>query len=206
MVGAGEYAVGAGEYAVGAGGACRRSRSTGESRTSALPPKILGSNPKYRLERNPIFFRLVYQQRLQAVSRLKCGNLPVQAQLYRQPLWLVLVKSQSARWAWRKRKSVSIIIYPLFFCGPKGNLSQRTNPSSPRVQTTYTIAVAAMAAAGRGQTLGRSSFSRATENPLASSSGAAGVKLGPNGAAFISSGIPDLDSKQLLPISPPFLD
>nr|CAB3493059.1 unnamed protein product [Digitaria exilis] len=50
-----------------------------------------------------------------------------------------------------------------------------------------------MAAAARGQTLGRSSFSRATSNPVASSSGAAGVKLGPNGAAFVSSGIPDLD-------------
>jgi hypothetical protein len=53
-------------------------------------------------------------------------------------------------------------------------------------------------AAARGQTLGRSSFSRTTSNPAASSSGAAGVKLGPNGAAFVSSGIPDLDSKQLL--------
>ncbi|RLN17013.1 elongator complex protein 4 [Panicum miliaceum] len=48
-------------------------------------------------------------------------------------------------------------------------------------------------AAARGQTLGRSSFSRTTSNPAASSSGAAGVKLGPNGAAFVSSGIPDLD-------------
>ncbi|CAL4927573.1 unnamed protein product [Urochloa decumbens] len=48
-------------------------------------------------------------------------------------------------------------------------------------------------AAARGQTLGRSSFSRAAPNPAASSSGAAGVKLGPNGAAFVSSGIPDLD-------------
>jgi len=54
-----------------------------------------------------------------------------------------------------------------------------------------------MAAAG-GRTLGRSSFSRATSNPVASSSGAAGVRIGPNGAAFVSSGIPDLDSKQLL--------
>jgi hypothetical protein len=53
-------------------------------------------------------------------------------------------------------------------------------------------------AAARGQTLGRSSFSRAASNPATSSSGAAGVKLGPNGAAFVSSGIPDLDSKQLL--------
>ncbi|KAG2613108.1 elongator complex protein 4-like isoform X2 [Panicum virgatum] len=49
-----------------------------------------------------------------------------------------------------------------------------------------------MAAAG-GQTLGRSSFSRATSNPAASSSGATGVKLSPNGVAFVSSGIPDLD-------------
>ncbi|WVZ79259.1 hypothetical protein U9M48_026861 [Paspalum notatum var. saurae] len=49
-----------------------------------------------------------------------------------------------------------------------------------------------MAAAG-GRTLGRSSFSRATSNQVASSSGAAGIKLGPNGAAFVSSGIPDLD-------------
>ncbi|KAJ1260064.1 hypothetical protein BS78_10G203100 [Paspalum vaginatum] len=49
-----------------------------------------------------------------------------------------------------------------------------------------------MAAAG-GRTLGRSSFSRATSNQVASSSGATGVKLGPNGAAFVSSGIPDLD-------------
>ncbi|KAL6603773.1 hypothetical protein ACP70R_044134 [Stipagrostis hirtigluma subsp. patula] len=49
-----------------------------------------------------------------------------------------------------------------------------------------------MAAAG-GQTLGRSSFLRAAPNPTASSSGAAGVKLGPNGSAFVSSGIPDLD-------------
>ncbi|CAN6281190.1 unnamed protein product [Urochloa humidicola] len=48
-------------------------------------------------------------------------------------------------------------------------------------------------AAARGQTLGRSSFSRTAPNPAASSSGAAGVKLGPNGAAFVSSGIPDLD-------------
>ncbi|KAK3130900.1 hypothetical protein QOZ80_6BG0499420 [Eleusine coracana subsp. coracana] len=52
--------------------------------------------------------------------------------------------------------------------------------------------MAAAAAAG-GRTLGRSSFSRATANPSASSSGAAGVKLGLNGAAFVSSGIPDLD-------------
>ncbi|OEL37175.1 hypothetical protein BAE44_0001805 [Dichanthelium oligosanthes] len=50
-----------------------------------------------------------------------------------------------------------------------------------------------MAAAG-GQTLGRSSFSRATSNPATSSSGATGVKLGPNGVAFLSSGIPDLDT------------
>ncbi|XP_062229364.1 elongator complex protein 4 [Phragmites australis] len=53
-----------------------------------------------------------------------------------------------------------------------------------------------MAAAGSGsggQTLGRSSFSRAAPNLAASSSGAAGVKVGPNGAAFVSSGIPDLD-------------
>ncbi|PUZ59817.1 hypothetical protein GQ55_4G073200 [Panicum hallii var. hallii] len=49
-----------------------------------------------------------------------------------------------------------------------------------------------MAAAG-GQTLGRSSFSRATANQAASSSGATGVKLGPNGVVFVSSGIPDLD-------------
>ncbi|XP_066372097.1 elongator complex protein 4-like [Miscanthus floridulus] len=49
-----------------------------------------------------------------------------------------------------------------------------------------------MAAAG-GRTLGRSSFSRATSNPVTSSYGAAGVKIGPNGAAFVSSGIPDLD-------------
>jgi elongator complex protein 4 len=54
-----------------------------------------------------------------------------------------------------------------------------------------------MAAAG-GRTLGRSSFSRATSNPVVSSSGAASVKIGPNGAAFVSSGIPDLDSKQPL--------
>jgi elongator complex protein 4 len=54
-----------------------------------------------------------------------------------------------------------------------------------------------MAAAG-GRTLGRSSFSRATSNLVASSSGASGVKIGPNGASFVSSGIPDLDSKQLL--------
>ena len=53
-------------------------------------------------------------------------------------------------------------------------------------------------AAARGQTLGRSSFSRSASNPAASSSGVAGVKLGPNGATFVSSGIPDLDSKQLL--------
>ncbi|AQL04709.1 Elongator complex protein 4 [Zea mays] len=49
-----------------------------------------------------------------------------------------------------------------------------------------------MAAAG-GRTLGRSSFSRATSNLVASSSGASGVKIGPNGASFVSSGIPDLD-------------
>ncbi|KAG2545583.1 hypothetical protein PVAP13_9KG013323 [Panicum virgatum] len=48
-------------------------------------------------------------------------------------------------------------------------------------------------AAARGQTLGRSSFSRAASNPAASSSGVSGVKLGPNGATFVSSGIPDLD-------------
>uniref|UniRef100_A0A0A9G4H7 Elongator complex protein 4 n=1 Tax=Arundo donax TaxID=35708 RepID=A0A0A9G4H7_ARUDO len=51
----------------------------------------------------------------------------------------------------------------------------------------------AAAAVGGGQTLGRSSFSRASPNPASSSSGAAGIKLGPNGAAFVSSGIPDLD-------------
>jgi hypothetical protein len=96
----------------------------------------------------------------------------------------------------------------VFLWPKRKSLSEDKPIQSHRVQITYTIAVAAMAAAaaGRGQTLGRSSFSRATENPLASSSGAAGVKLGPNGAAFISSGIPDLDSKQLLPISPPFFD
>uniref|UniRef100_A0A0E0LDU8 Elongator complex protein 4 n=1 Tax=Oryza punctata TaxID=4537 RepID=A0A0E0LDU8_ORYPU len=51
----------------------------------------------------------------------------------------------------------------------------------------------AAAAAGGGQTVGRSSFSRAAAPHVASSSTAAGVKLGPNGAAFVSSGIPDLD-------------
>uniref|UniRef100_A0A0D3GJ40 Elongator complex protein 4 n=1 Tax=Oryza barthii TaxID=65489 RepID=A0A0D3GJ40_9ORYZ len=50
-----------------------------------------------------------------------------------------------------------------------------------------------MAAAAGGQTVGRSSFSRAAAPHVASSSTAAGVKLGPNGAAFVSSGIPDLD-------------
>nr|ACG26976.1 hypothetical protein [Zea mays] len=50
-----------------------------------------------------------------------------------------------------------------------------------------------MSAAG-GRTLGRSSFSRATSKLVASSSGSAGVKIGPNGASFVSSGIPDLDS------------
>uniref|UniRef100_A0A0A9GET9 AI812156 n=1 Tax=Arundo donax TaxID=35708 RepID=A0A0A9GET9_ARUDO len=60
----------------------------------------------------------------------------------------------------------------------------------------------AAAAAGGGQTLGRSSFSRAALNPAKSSSGAAGVKLSPNGAAFVSSGIPDLGSKQLLSQNP----
>ncbi|VAI81181.1 unnamed protein product [Triticum turgidum subsp. durum] len=57
--------------------------------------------------------------------------------------------------------------------------------------------MAAAAAAGTGgQTLGRSSFSRAASSKTASSSSsptASGVKLGPNGAAFVSSGIPDLD-------------
>ncbi|XP_072149346.1 elongator complex protein 4 [Setaria viridis] len=48
-------------------------------------------------------------------------------------------------------------------------------------------------AAADVQTLGRSSFTRATSNPATSSSGATGVKLGPNGVAFFSSGIPDLD-------------
>uniref|UniRef100_A0A0D9WSG4 Elongator complex protein 4 n=1 Tax=Leersia perrieri TaxID=77586 RepID=A0A0D9WSG4_9ORYZ len=52
---------------------------------------------------------------------------------------------------------------------------------------------AATAAGGGGQTVGRSSFSRAAASHVASSSTAAGVKLGPNGAAFVSSGIPDLD-------------
>ncbi|KAM3297966.1 hypothetical protein ACQJBY_039763 [Aegilops geniculata] len=55
----------------------------------------------------------------------------------------------------------------------------------------------AAAATGTGaQTLGRSSFSRATSSKTASSSSPltpSGVKLGPNGAAFVSSGIPDLD-------------
>ncbi|KAL5200098.1 hypothetical protein ABZP36_021301 [Zizania latifolia] len=52
-----------------------------------------------------------------------------------------------------------------------------------------------MAAAGAsgGQTIGRSSFSRVAVSTAASSSTSAGVKLGPNGAAFVSSGIPDLD-------------
>ncbi|CAL5053939.1 unnamed protein product [Urochloa decumbens] len=49
-----------------------------------------------------------------------------------------------------------------------------------------------MAAVG-DQTLGQSSFSRATSNPATSSTGATGVKVGPNGVAFVSSGIPDLD-------------
>ncbi|KAF7104744.1 hypothetical protein CFC21_105617 [Triticum aestivum] len=57
--------------------------------------------------------------------------------------------------------------------------------------------MAAAAAAGTGaQTLGRSSFSRAASSKTASSSSPvtpSGVKLGPNGAAFVSSGIPDLD-------------
>ncbi|KAM3215016.1 hypothetical protein ACQJBY_067147 [Aegilops geniculata] len=58
------------------------------------------------------------------------------------------------------------------------------------------MAAAAAAAGTGGQTLGRSSFSRATSSKTASSSSsptASGVKLGPNGAAFVSSGIPDLD-------------
>uniref|UniRef100_J3MG58 Elongator complex protein 4 n=1 Tax=Oryza brachyantha TaxID=4533 RepID=J3MG58_ORYBR len=50
-----------------------------------------------------------------------------------------------------------------------------------------------MAAAAGGQTVGRSSFSRAAAPHVAPSSTAAGVKLGPNGAAFVSSGIRDLD-------------
>uniref|UniRef100_A0ACD5X8J1 Uncharacterized protein n=1 Tax=Avena sativa TaxID=4498 RepID=A0ACD5X8J1_AVESA len=56
--------------------------------------------------------------------------------------------------------------------------------------------MAAAAAGVRGQALGRSSFSRAASSMTASSSSsftASGVKLGPNGAAFVSSGIPDLD-------------
>jgi elongator complex protein 4 len=56
----------------------------------------------------------------------------------------------------------------------------------------------AAAAGVGGQALGRSSFSRAASSKTASSSSsptASGVKLGPNGAAFVSSGIPDLDSK-----------
>ncbi|KAE8792149.1 elongator complex protein 4 [Hordeum vulgare] len=58
------------------------------------------------------------------------------------------------------------------------------------------MAAAAAAAGTGGQTLGRSSFSRAASSKTASSSSsptASGVKLGPNGAAFVSSGIPDLD-------------
>ncbi|AQL04717.1 Elongator complex protein 4 [Zea mays] len=58
-----------------------------------------------------------------------------------------------------------------------------------------------MSAAG-GRTLGRSSFSRATSKLVASSSGSAGVKIGPNGASFVSSGIPDLDNaKIIIPLS-----
>lgn len=56
--------------------------------------------------------------------------------------------------------------------------------------------MAAAAAGVGGQALGRSSFSRAASSKTASSSSsptASGVKLGPNGAAFVSSGIPDLD-------------
>uniref|UniRef100_M8C139 Elongator complex protein 4 n=1 Tax=Aegilops tauschii TaxID=37682 RepID=M8C139_AEGTA len=56
--------------------------------------------------------------------------------------------------------------------------------------------MAAAATGTGGQTLGRSSFSRAASSKTASSSSsptASGVKLGPNGAAFVSSGIPDLD-------------
>uniref|UniRef100_A0ACD5ZH33 Uncharacterized protein n=1 Tax=Avena sativa TaxID=4498 RepID=A0ACD5ZH33_AVESA len=57
--------------------------------------------------------------------------------------------------------------------------------------------MAAAAAGVGGQALGRSSFSRAASSKNASSSSssptASGVKLGPNGAAFVSSGIPDLD-------------
>ncbi|KAM0878783.1 hypothetical protein ACQ4PT_034665 [Festuca glaucescens] len=52
--------------------------------------------------------------------------------------------------------------------------------------------MAAAAAAGvGGQAIGRSSFSRAASS--SSSPTGSGVKLGPNGAAFVSSGIPDLD-------------
>ncbi|KAM0930306.1 hypothetical protein ACQ4PT_001046 [Festuca glaucescens] len=55
----------------------------------------------------------------------------------------------------------------------------------------------AAAAGVGGQALGRSSFSRAASSKTAYSSSsptASGIKLGPNGAAFVSSGIPDLDS------------
>lgn len=55
----------------------------------------------------------------------------------------------------------------------------------------------AMATSARGG--GRSSFSR-SPSPLSPSSHSLqqsrGVKVGPNGAAFVSSGIPDLDSKK----------